>query len=225
MANIPRVAKLKIAHCSNDHNLLNTPFSIMHLQKKLAHIIKSEWPLRASKHSLTKIHLSVNKTEILDGICLKIYLNLDIISSSKYQTKSEKQWDDKMTAHPIIEATISTLSERMPSHMVSGTAWSTALKNAPWEKSDKQTEHNLKLCFEEEPGSQTKWFKSSSQSVSLLSTKLLTKSLATGCKLNTTKFGTYLSLTLKHVCEKSLMQITWQSKRLQLLVFHMRQFS
>lgn len=25
---------------------------------------------------------------------------------------------------------------------------------------------------------------------------------------NTTKFGTYLSWTLKHVCEKSLMQIT-----------------
>lgn len=113
----------------------------------MADMIKSEWALKASKHSPTKIHWSVNKTEILDGICLKIYLNLDMTSFSKNQTKSEKQWDDKMTAHPIIEATISTLSERMPSHMVTGTAWSTALKNAPWEKADKQTEHNLNLCF------------------------------------------------------------------------------
>lgn len=110
-------------------------------------MIKSEWPLKTLKHSLTKIHLSVNKTEILDGIYLKIYLNLDMISFSKNQTKSEKKCDDKMTAHPIIEAAISTLSERMPSHMVSGTAWSTALKNAPWEKAGKQTEHNLNLCF------------------------------------------------------------------------------
>lgn len=44
-----------------------------------------------------------------------------------------------MIAHPIIEAIISTLKDEMPSHMVSGTAWSTALKNAPCEKADKQT--------------------------------------------------------------------------------------
>lgn len=44
-----------------------------------------------------------------------------------------------MIAHPITEAIISTLKDEMPSHMVSGTAWSTALKNAPCEKADKQT--------------------------------------------------------------------------------------
>ena len=49
MANIPRAAKLKIAHCSNDHNLLNTPFSIMHLQR-MAHVIKSEWPLKTQSN-------------------------------------------------------------------------------------------------------------------------------------------------------------------------------
>ena len=46
MANIPRAAKRKIAHCSNDNNLLNTPFSITHLQKKrkekMPYRIKSE---------------------------------------------------------------------------------------------------------------------------------------------------------------------------------------
>ena len=32
MANIPSAAKLKIAHCSKDHNFLSTPFSMTHLQ-------------------------------------------------------------------------------------------------------------------------------------------------------------------------------------------------
>lgn len=75
MANIPRAAKLKIAHCSNDHNLLNTPFSMIHLQRWHTWL-KANNSLK-TQSSLNKMFTTQHKTKLLYQYIFKI-LNLSI---------------------------------------------------------------------------------------------------------------------------------------------------